>query len=389
MSVPKWPPGTKRAVLIACGIAVGLIIWQFSAVLAPLIVAVIIAYLLNPILNWITAHSPLKRGLAAAIVYVTFLICLALIPTIGGPIIVQQVRQLNVGVQTIYEQLNEALDYEITIGEVNISMERITEPFIGSLDQLFSPVASWAANLAVDIAGGFIWTIFILVVGFYLLLDANKFNEWVDSWIPPAYTDEINQLRQEIDSVWKAYFVGQVTLALIVGTTIGVVTAILGVRSALLLGLIAGLFELVPNWGFGISSIIGVAFAYLQGSSYLPIPNWAFATIIGIFYFFMWQVDTNYLIPRVIGNRLRLSPAVVIVGIIAGASVGGGLGLLLAAPTIASTRVLGTYLYRRLLDLEPYVIVTRPPPRPKQAGGQPATQVSKQVSTISQPKPEG
>ena len=159
---------------------------------------------------------------------------------------------------------------------------------------------------------------------------------------------------------WKAYFIGQVTLAIIVGLVIGFTTALLGIKSAFLLGVVAAILELIPNWGYGISGFIGVLFAYFQGSSWMPLPHWAFALIVGGFYFLMWQFDTNYLVPRIIGHRLQLPAALIIVGIIAGASVGGALGLLLAAPTIATVRVLSGYLYRRLLDLEPYVLVRKP-----------------------------
>lgn len=365
MAPPQWTPGTKRFVLITCLILIALAIWQFSIVLAPLIVAVIIAYLLNPLVNLLTRQTPLKRGLATTVVYVAFLLVLALIPTLGVPLLIQQFRelQLDFDVQTMSEQLNEALDYQLSLGGFQADLSSLIVPIVGSLDQVFSPLATWAANLAVGIAGGFIWAIFIFVVGFYLLLDINRFSNWVDSWIPSAYEEEFRHLRREIDSVWKAYFIGQVTLAIIVGTIIGLSTALLGIRSAFLLALVAALLELIPNWGFGVSGAVGVLFAYFQGSTYIPLPPWAFALLVAVFYFVMWQVDTNYLIPRIIGHRLQLSPAVVIVGIIAGASVGGALGLLLAAPTIATTRVVGSYLYRRLLDLEPYVLVKRTPLR--------------------------
>jgi predicted PurR-regulated permease PerM len=260
------------------------------------------------------------------------------------------------------------MDYQVHLGGFNLNLNKLLEPVIGSVGQIFSPMATWVANLAVGIAGGFIWAIFILVVGYYLLLDGSRFSDWLDSWIPPDYADEFSQLRREIDAVWKAYFIGQLTLALIVGGVIGVSTALLGIKSALLLGIVAALLELIPNWGYSISGIVGVIFAYFQESSYIPLPAWAFAALVAGFYFIMWQIDTNYLVPRIIGQRLRLSPALVIVGIIAGASVGGALGLLLAAPTIASVRVFGGYLYRRLLDLDPYVPVNRskssaqPPP---------------------------
>ncbi len=361
MSTPKWTPATKWVVLVICLIVIGLAVWRFSIVLAPLVVAVIIAYILNPVVNWLTARTPMKRSIAAAIIYIVFLLLLALIPTIIAPLLVSQIRNLNVDIQQLTQQVADAMDYPIAVGGVSGNLSSLIEPVIGSIDQIFSPAANFAANLAVDIAGGFVWAIFIFVVAFYFLLDANRFIDWVDSWVPADYLDEIRQLRHEVDAVWKSYFVGQVTLAIIVGFLIGIGTAILGIRSALLLGIIAALLELIPNWGYSISGFVGVIFAYFQGSSWIPLPNWAFALVVAGFYFLMWQIDTNYLVPRILGYRLRLPPALIIVGIIAGASVAGALGLLLAAPTIATVRVLGGYIYRRLMDLEPYVLVYKPP----------------------------
>ena len=365
MSPPKWAPATKWVIFIICLLLVAFAIARFSIVLAPLVVAVIFAYLLNPIVNYLEANTPLKRGLAAAIVYILFLVILALIPSLLAPLLVRQIRDLNVDGAGLADQLTEAMDYQIALGGTSFNLSLLIEPLTGSLDQILSPMATVAAGLAVNIAGGFIWAIFIFVVGYYLLVDANRFSAWVDSWIPPDYFEEFKLLRRELDGVWKAYFIGQLTLALIVGVVIGGVAALLGIKSALLLGIFAALLELIPNWGYGLSGIVGVIFAYLQGSTYIPLPPWAFALLVAGFYFVMWQIDTNYLVPRIIGNRLRLPPVVIIVGIIAGASVGGAIGLLLAAPTIASVRVLGSYLYRRLLDLEPYVLLNRARPLPE------------------------
>ena len=98
---PKWTPATKWVILTICLILIALAIYRFSGVLAPFLVAVIIAYILNPPVNWLTARTPLRRGLAVTIVYIIFLLILALIPTIGAPILVAQVRALNVDVQDL------------------------------------------------------------------------------------------------------------------------------------------------------------------------------------------------------------------------------------------------------------------------------------------------
>ncbi|GAB4460695.1 MAG: AI-2E family transporter [Anaerolineae bacterium] len=333
----------------------------FGVVLAPLVVAVIMAYLLSPLVNWLQRRTPLNRQIAAAVVYLAFLLVLTSIPLLLAPLVVQQITELDINLGTLPEQLNNGLNRFSDVSGITIDIGIVEEQVRGSVDQVLSPAATAAANLAVGIAGGFIWAIFIFVVAYYLLVDASRFRDWLDSWVPPAYFDEFNQLRHVLDNVWKSYFIGQLTLAIIVGVIIGGVTALLGIRSAILLGLVAAILELIPNWGYSISGAVGVIFAFLQGSTWIPLPPWAFALVVGGFYFLMWQIDTNYLVPRIIGNRLQLPPAVIIVGIIAGASVGGALGLLLAAPIIATVRVLGSYIYRRLMDLEPYVLVYESP----------------------------
>lgn len=360
-SAPRWTPETKRFIFVVCAILLALAVWYFSVILAPLVVAVIIAYLLTPVVNWLSRRTPLSRGVAVPIVYISFLIILALIPSLLAPLVVQQIRQIDLDLQNLSDQFNTALNsFNHATGNF-VDPESLAQQAEGSLNQIFSPVAELAATLAFGIAGGVIWAIFIFVVGYYLLLDGNRFGRWVGGWVPKDYHDEFNQLRAALDAVWKSYFLGQVILAVLVGTIIGTSTAILGIRSAILLGLVAALLELIPNWGYGVSGAVGVVFAYFQGSTWIPLPPWAFALLVGGFYFLMWQIDTNYLIPRIIGNRLQLPPAVIIIGIIAGASVGGALGLLLAAPTIATVRLLGSYIYRRLLDLEPYVLVYESP----------------------------
>ena len=85
----------------------------------------------------------------------------------------------------------------------------------------------------------------------------------------------------------------------------------------------------------------------------MPIPNWAFLLVVLACHILFTQFDLNYLIPRLIGRSLKLPPVVVILGIVAGAALAGVMGVVLAAPTIASMRVLGRYIYARLADRIP------------------------------------
>jgi len=135
---------------------------------------------------------------------------------------------------------------------------------------------------------------------------------------------------------------------------VGVILAIVGVRNALILGIIAGVLEIIPNIGPTVAAIPAVLIAYFQGSAHLPLSNGWFALLVIGLYVVIQQLENNILVPRIIGRSLNLHPLVVIIGVIAGASLAGILGIFLAAPILASLRVVGNYVYSRLLDLEPF-----------------------------------
>jgi predicted PurR-regulated permease PerM len=120
------------------------------------------------------------------------------------------------------------------------------------------------------------------------------------------------------------------------------------------MAVLAGLLEFVPSIGHGIWLTLASLLVLFQGSTWIPLQNWiVMLIVIGLHVIFM-QVDLNILIPRIIGRRVHLHPLVVILGILAGAALAGVLGVVLAAPTIATSRVLGRYLMAGLFDLDPF-----------------------------------
>ncbi len=165
----------------------------------------------------------------------------------------------------------------------------------------------------------------------------------------------MGRLWRELSLIWDSFVRGQVLLGIIVGVVVWLLMTVLGVRNAPMLGVISALLEFVPSIGPVLAAIPGVAFALVLGSSWLPLPNIWFALLVTLVYILVQQVENLYLLPRVVGARIRLHPAVVIIGAFSGGALGGILGILLAAPTIAGTRVLGGYVLRKLFDQEPFV----------------------------------
>jgi predicted PurR-regulated permease PerM len=125
------------------------------------------------------------------------------------------------------------------------------------------------------------------------------------------------------------------------------------VPNALLLGLLAGILEIIPNLGPVLAAVPAVALAFFQGSDRLPLSNEWFVALVIFLYILIQQVENYVFVPRILGASVKLHPVVVIAGVVAGASIAGLLGIFLAAPTIASLRLLGGYLYAKMLQPDP------------------------------------
>ena len=232
-----------------------------------------------------------------------------------------------------------------------------------SLDAILQPLSSalksvmeTGANLVGAAFSRAAMIVFIFLTSIYISLDADTYRRGILKAIPVDFQPEISMLLARIERMWNAFFQGELRLMLVIGviTTIGLTA--LGVPGALYLGIIAGLLEIIPTVGPIIAAVPAVIVALVQGSAYLPIGNLAFAGLIILFYILVQQVENNLIVPRVLGDAVELPPLVVMTGAVIGASVGGILGVMLATPVIAFGREILGYLYRKLLDQEPFPI---------------------------------
>lgn len=352
---PRWSSQTKLTVsLLLVGFFIYLL-FRFSAVLPPLILAVILAYVLAPLVSAFQRRAGLSRGLSTFLVYVVIIVLLALIPMLILPPLARQLVDLTDDIQRLFLQLESLMASEISIsGRVVIDVEAFLERLRGGFESALEPMVGRTFEVAIDVISSLIWIVFILVVSFYLIKDGPALREYVESHIPPRYRADFSRLRDRINGVWSAFFRGQLLLALVVAVIFTVFGLVLGLPFALAMGVLAGLLEFLPSIGHGIWLLIASVLALTAGSTWIPVPNWVFMLIILGLHVVFQQFDLNYLIPRIIGRRVQLPPLVVIFGIVAGATIAGVLGVVLAAPTIASARVLGRYVFAYLFDLDPF-----------------------------------
>lgn len=338
-----------------CAVLGAIALYAVHHILTPFILAAILAYILNPLVELMNGRLRLPRALAVLTVYLILIVAIALLPAIFAPDLFEQLTALNVDVQGIVQAIVQfiAEHQTIVLFGVPVDLSPFYEEIINSLNRLVPSVAPRSVNLLFGFASGFASTlagsILIVMVSFYLLKDAGEISRSLDELVPPAYRGEIWQLRREITGIWSAFFRGQIILCTIIGVFTGTALWTVGMQSAFLLGLLAGILETIPGLGPILSAIPAVIIAFLQGSTRLPIsPPW-FALLVAGLYVLIQQVENNFLVPRIIGRSVNLHPLVVLLGVVAGASVAGFLGVFLAAPMLSTISILGRYIYGKLL----------------------------------------
>ena len=349
----SWSETTKWLVIISSLLALVWIVYRFSQIISPLALAVILAYVLNPPVRFLTARIKLPRTLAVASVYLALIVILSLALVAFVPSLIQQVTSINVDFQNIVEGISRFFEQPLFIFGFYIDLLDVYQEVSGTLQSIISPLASQTVSFLIGLASGFAWLIFVLIVSFYLLKDLGKLGRSIYGLVPGDYRDEVRRLGEEVNVVWSAFFRSQLVLCAVVGAVVGVTMRVVGVRNALILGIIAGVLEIIPNVGPTIAAIPAVLIAYFQGPTYLPLSNGWFALLVIGLYMVIQQLENNILVPRIIGRSLNLPPLVIIIGAIAGANLAGVLGMFLAAPMLASLRIVGKYIYCKLLDLEP------------------------------------
>jgi len=242
----------------------------------------------------------------------------------------------------------------IVFGGVTFDGARLVDQLVASLRDLLQPVFGRTLGIAFELVSSVVSAGFVLVISFYLVKDSAKLRRWIGSLPPEDYQEDAHRLATEINTIWGSFFRGQILLALVVAAGFSVVGTVIGLPFAFAMGILAGLIEFLSSVGHTIWLVTASILAFFLGSTWLPIPNWLMLVLVIGLHVVFTQLDLNYLIPRIIGRRLQLHPLVIILGIIAAASVAGVLGIILAAPAIATARILVRYLFANLLDTEPF-----------------------------------
>jgi predicted PurR-regulated permease PerM len=364
---PPWNKQFKRQAAAAL-LILGLIgLYFVRAILIPLIMAMVVAYVVKPGVDFFHKRLRLPRAASIGVVYLTIIALLITGPLIAIPQIVREFNNFLNNTPRYIQELTVLVSQPIRVGEFEVSLDQIPaldqslDNLSDNLVEIVRTVGSQGFTIFGNVASATLstvtWIIIILFLSFYMVKDYRELFGAAVDLVPSAYQRDMYLLAYEISATWNAFLRGQLTLALIVFSLIYIMALIVGLPNAFLLALIAGLLEFVPTLGPILSAVPGVLVALFQSnSSWLGSqmsPIWYALIVLGM-YIVIQQLEGWLLIPKVIGRSLNLHPMIVFVAVIAGASVAGILGILLASPVLASGRLVFMYMYRKLTDQPPF-----------------------------------
>ena len=352
----------KQMVLVLVSLFVlALIVWSARTVLVPYAFGLIMAYVLAPLIRffergflWLSRRRYLgflkrpARGLAIGVVYLLVLAVLVGFFSVFVPVLIEQGKALWETRDTIWQYIYQL--GEDAVEQYRLLPEQVREQVDENLnafgEQIGRILQQAVGGTAVVISYTFSLVLAILIIPFwtfYLLLDSHKLGQTFARSIPSSIRQDVLKLVTLIDAVFASYLRGQLFLALIIGAISTIFFGIAGVQFALILGVIAGIFELIPNIGPILGAIPAILVALAQ--------NPTLALVTAIYAVVIQQIENIFITPRVLGRSVQLHPVLVMVVLVIGSELGGLVGLFLAPVTTAVLRDVFRYLYFRLEEI--------------------------------------
>jgi predicted PurR-regulated permease PerM len=360
---PRWSSTTKLLVgLIMVGIA-AFLFNRFAELITPLLLIIIIAYLLHPVAAALASGLSISWSASVNILFLIIVLLLIGLLTWGGVGLVQQIQSLIRSVEDIITNLPEYVEqfsklvfrlgpFELDMRTLDLNalsqqILALVQPLLGRTGNLVGTLASRAAET-------FGWTFFVLIVSYFVMVESSGLRGDLFKIELPGYTEDFKHLGSELSRIWNAFLRGQIIIFALAVIIYSILLPILGVRYALGIALMAGLAKFLPYVGPAITWVVMALVTFFQ--SYHPFglsPVWHMALVVIITSIIDWIID-SFVTPRIMASTLKVHPAAVLIAALIAANLLGLLGVVIAAPFLASVTLLGRYTMRKMFDLDPW-----------------------------------
>ena len=319
---------------------VGLVCWTVRVIFPPLVLAGAVVFLLNPVVSRLNRRG-VPRPAATGLAYLGVAGVVGLLGLLVVPLAIDQGEQLADDWPEIEAKAERWIDeraeesrgtfWEFTRQELEDAFSRDNRSFREQLDRLVA-VGEQVFHVLLVV-------ILTPIIAFYMLADLPRVRRSMEALVPPGAHDEVMYLCRRLNRTIGGFFRGQLLVALIVGVLCSLGLAAIGLKFWFLVGMIAGLFNIIPLIGPWVGGIPGLLIAVTTGSALQALG-------VVIVMVAVQQIDNHFITPQVMHRTVQLHPAAVILALLAGGTVAGFMGLLFAVPAVAMLKIVLGHLWR-------------------------------------------
>lgn len=339
-------------------VGVGIVVNQLSSVLIPIAIGAIIACLLDPLVDLFETKFKIPRLRAILLVFFIAIMFLLILAATVVPQIIYESKQLMDTLPTNAEQLQKKIGEWLSKSPFGIKIRTLWEQEYGAKIQEWittavPTVSAWIGNQllkAISWVGLILGFALIPIYTFYFLLEKKSIKDNWQKYIPVNN----NKIREEIIFIIKSindclvsFFRGQILVSFCTGTMLAVGYLIIGLKYAILLGVIAAIIGVIPYLGAIISLVLALLIGIIQFQDWLhPL------LIVGI-YALAQTIEGWVISPKIIGDRIGLHPLTIIISLMIGTTLMGGIiGGILAIPIVSVLRTLMfRYVWQRKTEI--------------------------------------
>ena len=325
------------------GICLLALCWIVRSILTPFLLAFLLAYLFSPAVKALTVRD-IPRGVAIALVYALFALLLVGLIMFGIP---EMFRELYKLADSLPRYANELEQFLAAI-QAKYQQAGLPPGIVKTIDANLGKGEEWLGvklqsliDGGVALLGALPLLILAPVLSIYMLYDWERMKSGLKTVVPNNRRPAAIHLGQEINTVFRKFWRGNLVVSVIVGVLTGIGMKLIGMEYALLIGIVSGLFEIIPYFGPVIAAVPALALALLKSPSMVL---WVLGVI-----FIIQQLESNLIQPKIVGDSLGLHPLVLVFVLLAGGELFGVWGMLFAVPTAAVIRVILQYVYLKLV----------------------------------------
>lgn len=324
------------------------IISTILGVLSPFIIGFVLAYLLNNPINYFTEKIKFKRSISIAVVYASLIAIIIIASVLLAPSIANNIVGLISDISSWANEIPGKMS-SFDFGNYEEIIQSQTTKLTEVLTNFTNGILQNLVDLLVNITTTFFNIILGIIISIYMLIDKTKLSKTLKTLttaiLKPEKADQLFHFLAEVNEIFSHFLTGLIVEAIIIGILAAIGFSIMGIKYAIVLGLIICFTNMIPYFGAFIGAVPAIVTAAIDDPSK--------AIWVAIFIIVLQQVDGNLIGPRVMGNYIGLDPIWIILAITVGGGIGGLLGMVLAIPTGAIVKlIIQRIIERRMASIE-------------------------------------